>query len=83
MGQITFGATLLRFDLIGAWKAGIKEHPSIVLKELGIKVLDWHGVPMADCIMIWTDTKLPDRLPEYLIKVPEGDRSKDLFAYKE
>lgn len=55
----------IRYDLIGAHLAGVKEHPQIHVKNLGMNVYAFEGVPIADCVMMEVDN-IPDKLPEYI-----------------
>ncbi|OWP84212.1 hypothetical protein BWK59_06370 [Flavobacterium davisii] len=55
----------LRYDLIEAYNAGIKIHPQLQMKELGYTVLDFEGVPIADCAIIKVE-RIITPLPKYL-----------------
>jgi hypothetical protein len=51
--------------LIGAYKSGIKAHPQIDVKSMGMKVIKFEGVPIADCVFMKVDN-IPDKLPSYI-----------------
>ncbi len=59
--------TVIKYDLIGAIKSGIKEHPQKDVERLGMKVLKYEGVPIADCAMMGVD-EIIDNLPDYIEK---------------
>lgn len=56
---------VIRYDLIGAYKAGIKEHPERNVIKLGMNVSKYEGMMIADCVFMEVD-KLPDELPDYI-----------------
>jgi len=55
----------IRYDLIGAYNAGVRTHPQKDVESLGCKVFGYEGVPIADCIFMEVDT-LPDNLPKWI-----------------
>lgn len=55
----------IKYDLIGAYKAGISEHPQKDVERLGIKVLSYEPAPIADCVMMEVEN-IPDSLPSYI-----------------
>jgi hypothetical protein len=57
--------TKIRFDLIGAYKAGINTHPQSHVESLGMKVLSFEGVPIADCVIMEVEN-IVDNLPMYI-----------------
>lgn len=42
----------LRFDIRTAYESGATEHPMKVMRELGYEIIDYEGVPIADCAII-------------------------------
>lgn len=56
----------LKFDMIAAYKKGIKEHPQEAMTLLGIKYQ--HATPqsLGDCWWFWNCKNIPEPLPEYL-----------------
>ena len=42
----------LRFDMRTAYESGAKEHPMKVMSELGYEIIDYEGIPIADCAII-------------------------------
>lgn len=59
---------IVRYSLQGADMAGAKEHPRKVMNSLGVKILKWEVVPVADAIFMELD-KMPKPLPNYLTPV--------------
>lgn len=55
----------IRYGLIGADQAGVKQHPQLQTQELGMKVLSYEGVPIGDCIIMEVEN-MPEILPEYI-----------------
>lgn len=58
-------AQVIKYDLIGANKSGINEHPQLDVQKLGMKVIKFEGVPIADCVMMEVEN-LPAELPDYI-----------------
>ncbi|RTL47240.1 MAG: hypothetical protein EKK39_14825 [Sphingobacteriales bacterium] len=56
---------IIRYDLIGAYKAGVKIHPQRDVERLGMKVICYEGIPIADCIMMKVDD-VPKNIPFYI-----------------
>lgn len=56
---------VIRYCIIGSYKQGVKKHPKTVVKNLGVIVHDFHGMPVSDCVFMLV-SKLPDNLPEYI-----------------
>ncbi len=68
-----------RFDLIGAYLAGNKDHPQIEMEKLGFNIINWEGVPIADCIIVRIDNAEEIKeLPEYIDELNEP-----YFGFKE
>lgn len=42
----------IRYDLIGAYNAGVNSHPKKHIESFGVKVLRYEGIPIADCVMV-------------------------------
>lgn len=57
--------TKIRYDLRGAFEADIKEHPQKDVKRLGMKILYYEGIPMADCVIMEVEN-IPEKLPDYI-----------------
>lgn len=57
--------TTVRFDLIGAYKQGHKEHPQRVMEKIGFKIIKFQGIPIADCAMMQVVGN-PDLFPEFV-----------------
>ena len=56
-----------RYDLIGAYDAGVKIHPQKDIENLGLKVLSYEGVPIGDCVIMTFDSIITDNeLPNYI-----------------
>lgn len=56
---------VIRYSWIGAYQAGIKLHPLDHVRELGMKVLNYEAIGIADCSMIEVEN-VPDILPPYI-----------------
>ena len=56
---------VIRYDLIGSYKQGIKTPPQKNTKDLGMVIHKFRGEPIGDCVFMLV-SKLPDKLPEYI-----------------
>ena len=61
----------IRYSLIGAYFSGVNEHPQKQMEQLGIKVISYEGIPIADCIIMEVEN-IPDILPEYIEIIKKG-----------
>lgn len=57
--------TTIRYNVTGASKSGVTLHPQEDAKRLGMKVLAFEGVPIADCVFMEVEN-LPEQLPPYI-----------------
>lgn len=57
---------VIRYDLIGAIKAGVDIHPQKDCERLGLKTLRFQGIPIADCAMIEVEYNQNIDLPDYM-----------------
>lgn len=66
-----------KYDLIGAdIDCGIKEHPQVQMKKLGVKVIKSEPVPIADCWWFRTETEI-NPLPKYLREMSDNFKFSD------
>lgn len=72
--------TKLRYDLIGSYESGIKIHPQTDVESKGMIITDYHGVSVADCIIITVEEVVGD-LPDYMEVIKPRDTSKKV-TYK-
>lgn len=56
----------IRLDMIGAYNLGFKEHPQIIMRNLGIEYLKSEGVPIGDCWIFYDCSNVANELPEFL-----------------
>jgi hypothetical protein len=56
---------VIRYDLIGSYKHGIKKHPQENTEDLGMIIHKYRGEPIGDCVFMLV-SKLPTKLPEYI-----------------
>lgn len=56
---------VIKYDLKDAYEAGAKEHPQIEVEKLGMKVIKFEGIEIADCIMMEVEN-IPEQLPGYI-----------------
>ena len=55
------------YDLIGAYEAGSKDHPQIEMKKLGLRVIRYAGIPIADCVIMRVENaEDAGNLPDYI-----------------
>lgn len=55
------------YDLIGATKAGSINHPQIEMEKLGLRVVRYAGVPIADCVIMRVENaEDAGNLPDYI-----------------
>lgn len=54
-----------RYDMIGAYINGVKEHPQLDMKNLGYKVAKAEPVSIADCWWFRVENEI-DGTPSYL-----------------
>ena len=56
-----------RYDLMGATFVGVNMHPQKDMERLGFHIINWHGVTIADCILVQVDNAEGIKeLPEYI-----------------
>ena len=58
----------VRFDLREAYESGATEHPIKIMRDLGYIVINYEGIPIADCAIIEVE-KLIEPLEKYLTKI--------------
>ena len=56
---------VIRYCLIDSYLSGVKIHPKKVVENLGMKVYDYHGFPIGDCVYMLV-SKTPLKLPDYI-----------------
>lgn len=56
----------LRFKLRNASECGVKEHPQVVMRQLGIDYQMATPQSLGDQWWFWNCTNLPNPLPDYL-----------------
>ena len=56
---------VIRYDLIGSYKHGIKKHPQENTKDLGIIIHKYRGEPLGDCVFMLV-SEIPLNLPKYM-----------------
>jgi len=56
---------VIKYDWIGAYKLGVKGHPQKVVRELGMEVLDYEAVGIADCSFMEVESVIKE-LPSYI-----------------
>ena len=56
---------VIRYDLIGSYKQGIKKHPQKDVEDLGMIIHKYQGETIGDCIFMLV-SNLPIELPEYI-----------------
>lgn len=57
----------IRYDLIGAtFHAKINTHPKDYVLEMGLNVIRYEGVPIADCVFMEVEGELPEVLPNFI-----------------
>lgn len=64
---------LIRFDMCSALKQGVTDHPQKVVEDLGMIVLSFEGVPIADCAIMdvaYYPKQIPT-LPSYIEIITE------------
>lgn len=54
-----------RYDMIGAYYDGVKEHPQVQMKNLGYKVIESEPVPIGDCWWFRVENSIKNT-PSYL-----------------
>lgn len=59
----------LRYDLRGAAEAGRSEHPSRVVRALGIEYDFAEPMTIGDCIIFFDCAHVPDPLPPFLTEL--------------
>lgn len=61
-----------RYDIIGAFYDGVKEHPQEDMKNFGCNVIKAEPVPIADCWWFRVENEIEsEHIPKYLS--PMGD----------
>jgi len=55
----------IRFDLIGAAQLGHDEHPQVVARKFGLKVLGYYPCAPADCIYMEVE-RITNDLPPFI-----------------
>ena len=60
----------INYSLIGAYEAGVKKHPQLDMKDLGINLLGAVPESIADCWNCITDYQgeLPEYISEYKVQ---------------
>lgn len=59
-----------RYDLMDAAFAGVNMHPQKDMERLGFHIINWHGVTIADCILVQIDNAEGIKeLPEHITEV--------------
>lgn len=65
-----------RYDVIGAFYSGIKEHPQKQMKNLGYNVVKAEPVTIADCWWFRVDNEI-ENVPEYLYSMSDDFKFSD------
>ena len=65
-----------RYDMIGAYMAGIKDHPQVQMKNLGYEVIKSESISIADCWWFRVNNKIK-RKPSYLYDMGDGFKFSD------
>lgn len=61
---------VIKYDMYGAYAAGVKVHPQLDMEQLGMSVAVYRGFPMGDFVIAEVDN-VPTELPEHIRLLPE------------
>lgn len=56
----------IKYDLIGAFKSGIRNHPQADVEERGFVVIKYEGCSIGDCIYMEVKNTGQIKVPEYI-----------------